>query len=135
MKPTPPPAVLPGTMNALPPNSTQASELASEPAFDREILTQRWFELTRETMPGLAAERGWPVRFDHCFQRILLDNAVGGPWREAIRAPAYVHAPARVLARAISLGEACAAGELDLATLNRRSLDWRGTAGPKHSRR
>ena len=40
---------------------------------DRGALEARWLDLTRRTLPGLSAERRWPVRFDHCFQRILLD--------------------------------------------------------------
>ena len=92
----------------------------------REELEDRWFELTRDVMPSLAGERGWPVHFDHCFQRILLDNAVGKPWREAIEPPAYRTASDAVLARAVALGEAAVAGEEDLAALNRRSLRMRG---------
>ena len=71
-------------------------------------------------------DRGWPVRFDHCFQRILLDNSVGAKWRDLIASPAYINAPVRVLRDAVDLGEACAAGRADLAALNRRSLEWRG---------
>lgn len=61
----------------------------------REEIVARWFFLTREKMPQLAAERRWPVRFDHCFQRILLDNAVAGAWRDVIPAPAYRMLPMR----------------------------------------
>lgn len=89
-------------------------------------IAERWFALTRERMPELADKRGWPVRFDHCFQRILLDNAVGGHWSEEIPAPAYRNAPDDLLERAIALGEAAVAGEEDLAELNRNSLAWRG---------
>ena len=79
------------------------------------------------THAGIGGQaRDWPVRFDHCFQRILLDNAVGGPWREHIDSPAYRNAPEPILARAIALGEAAVANEADLAELNRRSLAWRG---------
>ncbi|WP_390549491.1 GCN5-related N-acetyltransferase [Qipengyuania sp. MTN3-11] len=92
---------------------------------DRSI-TERWFELTRDQMPYLADKRGWPVREDHCFQRILLDNAVGGHWADEIPAPAYLNAPDDLLERAIALGEAAVAGEEDLAELNRNSLAWRG---------
>ena len=93
---------------------------------ERANLESRWFELTRDVMPSLAGERGWPVRFDHCFQRILLDNAFGKPWREAVDPPAYRSASEEALARAIALGEAAVAGEEDLAALNRRSLSLRG---------
>ena len=92
----------------------------------RCALTDRWFALTRDELPALAAARRWPVRFDHCFQRILLDNAVGGVWRDHIAAPAWRNASDAQLAAAIALGEAAAAGEADLAILNARSLAWRG---------
>ncbi len=92
----------------------------------RDDLIEDWFVLTRETMPALAAERGRPVRLDHCFQRILLDNAVGARWRDRIAAPAYRHATDAQLQRALELGRAVVAGAQDLATLNRRSLEWRG---------
>ena len=98
---------------------------------DREAIVTRWFALTREALPALAPARRWPVRFDHCFQRILLDNAVGGPWRDHIAAPAYRSAADDVLARALALGEAALLGEADLAELNRRSLAWRGKAPRK----
>ena len=92
---------------------------------DRDALVSHWFELTRERMPALAAERGWPVRFDHCFQRILLDNAVGAKWATRIAAPAFMKASEDVLSQAIRLGEACVAGDANLAELNRQSLRYR----------
>ena len=97
---------------------------------DRATLETEWFALTREQMPSLASARGWPVRFDHCFQRILLDNAVGGRWRDAIASPAYRNATDEQLTRAIALGRDAIAGRSDLHDLNRRSLDWRGKRGP-----
>ena len=89
-------------------------------------VVERWFALTRVELPALAGTRDWPVHRDHCFQRILLDNAVGGPWRDHIAAPAYRHAGEDVLSKAILLGEAAVSGQADLAELNRRSLEWRG---------
>ncbi|RPF72644.1 GCN5-related N-acetyltransferase [Aurantiacibacter spongiae] len=77
-------------------------------------------------MPAAARARSWPVRLDHCFQRILLDNAAGQAWREAIAPPAYRNAPDALLAKAVRLGEAALAGEADLAELNHRSLAMRG---------
>jgi hypothetical protein len=93
----------------------------------RVALEAAWLELTRETLPALAAARGWPVRADHCFQRILLDAATGGCWYDHIaRRPAYRHAPDDTLARAVALARAAVAGEVDLAELNRKSLAARG---------
>ncbi|WP_267382030.1 MULTISPECIES: GCN5-related N-acetyltransferase [unclassified Sphingomonas] len=97
----------------------------------RAALETAWLHLTRVTLPALAAPRGWPVRADHCFQRILLDHAFGGCWYDHVaRRPAYAHADAAALARAIALGEAAVAGEADMAALNRASLAWRGKANP-----
>ena len=73
-----------------------------------------------------AARPDWPVRLDHCFARILLDNACGGPWRDHVRPPAHANMPIDQLEAAIALGEAVLAGRADLALLNRRSLAWRG---------
>ena len=99
---------------------------------DRAALEARWLDLTRREMPAVAGARGWPVRFDHCFQRILLDHAVGGVWYDAIpKRPAYRHAPEEVLTKAVAVGEAVMRGEADLAVLNRESLDHRGKRGPK----
>lgn len=93
---------------------------------DRAALTDRWFALTREVLPSLSDARRWPVRYDHCFQRILLDNAVGGLWRDHIAAPAWRNASNDQLAAAVALGEAAAAGRADLNALDARSLAWRG---------
>ncbi len=100
------------------------------PEVDRDELEARWLQLTRERLPGLAGERDWPVRFDHCFQRILLDHAVGGRWYDHVAGrPAYRHLDDAQLAGAVALGEAVAAGERDLNALNARSLRWRGKRG------
>lgn len=94
---------------------------------NRPALEARWLDLTRRVLPALAAERGWPVSADHCFQRILLDNAFGGVWYDFVRRrPAYAHADEAALARAVALGEAAIGGGVDLAELNRRSVAWRG---------
>ena len=93
----------------------------------REALEARWLDLTRRVLPRLAAERGWPVRADHCFMRIFLDNACGGRWTETIpKRPAYAHAPVAVLAAAVALAEASVAGQENMHDLNRKSLDLRG---------
>ncbi|WP_245173762.1 GCN5-related N-acetyltransferase [Erythrobacter sp. A6_0] len=95
-----------------------------------ENTARRWFALTRDRMPDLARQRGWPVFEDHCFQRILLDNAVGDKWDLEIPAPAYRNASDELLERAMALGEGAIAGTEDLADLNRNSLAWRGKGEP-----
>ena len=102
---------------------------------DRAALEASWLQLTRVALPAIADLRGWPVRADHCFQRILLDHAFGGCWYDHVaKRPAYRHADAAALSRAVALGEAAIAGSADLAALNRRSLDWRGKTGTRTDR-
>ena len=88
----------------------------------------RWRDLVERRLPE-AARPGWPVHLDHCFARILLDNACGGPWRDHVRAPAHANMPPERLDAAIALGESVLAGRADLADLDRRSLAWRGKLG------
>ena len=93
---------------------------------DRCDLEAQWLRLTRDVLPALAETRGWPVRADHCFQRILLDAACGGCWYDHIEGrPAYAHAATELLHRAVRLGEAAIAGETDITALNACSLRWR----------
>lgn len=93
----------------------------------RAALEAEWIRLTRAVLPGLAAARGWPVRADHCFQRILLDDAFGGVWYDHVpRRPAYRHLPDDRLAHAVATARAAAAGQADLRAMNDRSLAWRG---------
>lgn len=95
-------------------------------ADNRPAIEARWLELTRDQLPTEAPSRRWPVRADHCFQRIFLDNACSGVWYDHIPGrPAYAHASTPLLCEAIRLADAVLAGEADLHALNRRSLAWR----------
>ncbi|WP_425230699.1 GCN5-related N-acetyltransferase [Sphingomonas sp.] len=93
---------------------------------DRLALEARWLELTRTTLPALAAARRWPVRADHCFQRILLDHVCGGCWYDHLGGrPAYRCLDDEQLRRAVAAAEAIVAGDADVDLLNRRSLAYR----------
>lgn len=92
----------------------------------RRALETRWIDLTRCVLPGLAAEREWPIRFDHCFQRVLLDAAFGGVWYDHVATrPAYRALSGERLRVAVELAEAVAEGRADLFALNAQSLRWR----------
>lgn len=85
-----------------------------------------WLDLVRRHLPAMAIERGWPIRSDHCFARVLLDNAVRGCWYDFVSGrPAYRRASDAQLSAALALGRAAAAGGLDMAAANARSLGWR----------
>ncbi|GJE28614.1 hypothetical protein LKMONMHP_3487 [Methylobacterium organophilum] len=86
----------------------------------------RWRDLVDRRLPEAARTRpDWPVRLDHCFARILLDNACGAPWRESVAPPAWANMPEDRLTLALELGEAVLEGRADLRLLNDRSLAWR----------
>lgn len=117
-------------------NGHEAGTTSGDADADADALRTRWKELVGERLPAAArAGAGWPVHLDHCFARILLDDACDAPWRERVRAPAWRNAPPELLGRAIATGEAVLAGEADLEALNRRSLALRGKRGPGARRR
>jgi hypothetical protein len=95
-----------------------------------EALRARWLVLTKDRLPSRARAERWPLREDHCFQRVLLDAACGGRWYDHVPGrPAYRHLDADRLGHAVALAERLAV-EPDAATLLReldaRSLAWRG---------
>lgn len=99
-------------------------------------LQQTWTQLYHTTLPSLAKSRDpaqphWPVFLDHCFARIILDNAIGitQPWTAVIKAPAVRNMSETQLRVAIELGEKVVSGEADLRELDERSLALRGKKG------
>jgi hypothetical protein len=93
----------------------------------RKAMEDDWLELTRISLPDIAPRRGWLIEKDHCFQRVLLDNACNAKWTEVIfKKPAYRHAPDHILSAALVLGIAVLNGSENLDVLNDRSLQWRG---------
>lgn len=98
-----------------------------------EDLRDRWNTLYRTTLPQLAKSKdnvqpSWPVHFDHCFARIILDNAIGvtRPWTEVVKSPAWKNLTRDQLVSAIELGESIAVGERSLIELDEKSLELRG---------
>lgn len=90
-------------------------------------LRSRFLHLTEVELPAVARERRWGIRFDHCFKRICLDHAFGGPWYSSIRRPAVRYLQGDSLARAVHCAEELVEGDaVLLAERNRASLRWRG---------
>ncbi len=97
---------------------------------DRKALERRWLELMRETLPGMAAEQRWPIRFDHCFMRVCLDGSFGGVWTAFTARPAIRTMSDTQLERAIDVALQIVADPGLLVSLNDQSLAWR-RAKPK----
>ena len=91
-------------------------------------LIENYKHLTKTVLPSMArsGERDWPVREDHCFQRIVLDTICGGVWYEHLVRPAYKHLTNDQAQRAVELCRKIANGQADLKQLNQQSLIWRG---------
>ncbi len=96
-------------------------------------LVSRYMVLTKEIMPQMARDPAvkWPVRNDHCFQRIVLDNVCGGPWFAYLSKPAYKNLSGVQAVRAVQLCEDIVANRVNLYDLNRKSLTWRGKQVPQ----
>lgn len=96
----------------------------------RVELLARYRELVRTELPRAARAGGWVVTEDHCFGRIVLDNAVAARWQDMLGTaggPAYARLDDATLARAVDVAERIAAGgDPLLRELDERSLAWRG---------
>ena len=95
---------------------------------ERRDLIDTYMHLTKKVLPQLARgdEHNWPIREDHCFQRIVLDTICGGVWYDHLSCPAYKHLTNDQARRAVKLCQDIAEGRADLDQLNQQSLDWRG---------
>ena len=105
---------------------------------DRVALEQRYLELVRRQLPAAARGGGWVLRDDHCFGRVLLDDAVGGCWYDVLdrRRTAFRQLDDEQLARAVGLAERLLAeGDPLLRVLDARSLAWRGKPQKQDRRR
>ena len=99
-----------------------------EETVNRWNLVEAYLHLTKQVLPALAQSDGqdWPVREDHCFQRIILDTICGGAWYAHLNRPAYKNLTHDQAQRAVDLCREIAKGHADLQKLKNQSLIWRG---------
>jgi len=95
---------------------------------DRQVLLERWLNLTRTHLPALAIQHGWPIRLDHCFMRVCLDASLGARWDSVVRRPAIRTLNVAQLAGAVAQAEAIVADPASLPRLNLASLRMRQKA-------
>ncbi len=98
------------------------------PGVPRAALVERWLLLTRTILPAMAAGENWSIRFDHCFMRVCLDDAMGRPWTEVVGRPAIAKMSDAQLAAAVRSAEAIVEHPDTLPVLNDRSLERRRAA-------
>ncbi|KAL8656133.1 MAG: hypothetical protein Q9210_000459 [Variospora velana] len=92
-----------------------------------EALRDKWKRMYGETLPSLALSKSsvqdsWPVHVDHCFGRIILDNAI----MNKLKSPAAKNMTSEQLEACIALGTAIAEGRESLPLLDAKSLQLRG---------
>ena len=96
---------------------------------DLKKLRQRYLELVNKELPTLAKQRQFPIRFNHCFARIILDNLFDRCWYEALdrkKGAAYKQLSPEQLQEAIAIAEKIIDRPDDyIEELNQNSLRWR----------
>jgi hypothetical protein len=96
---------------------------------ERAELEARYRDLVRERLPAAARAGRWVLRHDHCFGRVLLDDAVGASWYDVLdrRRTAFRQLDDAQLERAVAQGERLLVeGDALLRELDDQSLRWRG---------
>ena len=90
----------------------------------------QYLELINRKLPQEAKKRDFPVRFNHCFARIILDNLFQCCWYEALdrkKGTAYKQLSEEQLTKAIALAEEIInSPDVYIRELNQNSLRWRG---------
>lgn len=104
------------------------------PNVERFKLIDEYFRLTSETLPAKAVEENWPAIEEAHFQRIILDNIIGGVWYGKIKEPAIMHLSISQLKKAVRMAEDLSYDLINFDDLNNKSLAWREEKGvpPDH---
>lgn len=93
-----------------------------------ESLKDQLRQLANVDFPVAAKSGAYPVRFNHCFLRIVYDNLLGGRWQDKLAKgkPAIHQLNDQQLREAIALGQRLIDDPELTRELNVNSLRWRG---------
>ncbi len=94
----------------------------------QEELRDQYLQLINHRLPEKAKQVSMPVRFNHCFARIVLDNLFEGCWYEHLsrKTPAYKQLNEKQLMQAIAIARNMLTNPKTAIQLNQNSLRWRG---------
>ena len=102
----------------------------SAAAESRAYLTGEWERLTKRVLPQRASAEQFPIRWDHCFQRVALDFAFGGCWYDHLdrkKGAAIKQIATPALAKAVAAARRMEAeGVGAVREMDAQSLLWRG---------
>ena len=90
---------------------------------DRDALQARYQTLINETLPAAYTQ---PIRFNHCFGRVVLDWLFGDVWYDHVERPAYRNLTAEQLTACIERMETWLQNHAVLVADNAASLAVRG---------
>ena len=115
-------------------NPDRYSEIRNHDSADglhRYDLQDRYLKLVRHSLPAIARLKGWGLKEDRCFMRVILDQLFQDCWYNHLdrRLAAYKQLNNDQLRRAIALGTVIENGDENaLARWDRESLLWRRKA-------
>jgi len=91
-------------------------------------LQKQYLSLINHKLPERAKQGDLPVRLNHCFGRIVLDNLFGGCWYQFLsrKQPAYKQLNPSQLTAAIVLAQTMVDNPEKAQIFNQNSLRWRG---------
>lgn len=91
-------------------------------------LRAKYLQLINEQLPNKAKQADMPVRFNHCFARIVLDHVFEDCWYNPLsrKQPACRQLSKAQLEKAISVADSMLQSLELSVSLNRQSLEWRG---------
>lgn len=94
----------------------------------KAALRNEYSSLINHQLPELAKQTPMPIRFNHCFARIVLDNLFEDCWYNHLsrKQPAYKQLSETQLSKAIAIAQSIVDRPEHVEQLNRSSLSWRG---------
>lgn len=100
---------------------------------NREMVVKHINEICDEELPDMAKQGGWPVRFDHCFRRLVYDAACEDEWYDHVDGDSFIDdATKGQLTRALDHAARLLYDGADYAwQLQEQSMLWRGEMEPE----
>ena len=93
---------------------------------DSENVIRTLYYYTRTEFPKNSRAYGWPIKFHHCFERVVFDATVGSKWNLVVPPPFTIHASYEQICKAISICRQISTHPELLFLLNQQSLNYRG---------
>ena len=100
----------------------------TSPNISLRDLQKEYLNLINNVLPELALERDFPIRYNHCFGRVCLDNLFNDCWYNHLqqgKGSAYKQLTIEQLHVVINIAKSITKDKSYLIELNNKSLAWR----------